>query len=235
MRSRVVSLCLSILLHAGLIGFAAGVVYTLAKPRTAIPVALLPGGGGGRPASEADPAKHAADPVAPVAAPPEKPRLEKRALALPSQRPPRAQPPPAAASAPSEAQPLDVAATAGDGGSGAGSGGGSGGRAGSGSGTGNGSGRGHDVDLRLFCVSCPEPLYPRLARVRGWEGATDIELVVLADGHVDDVALKRSSGFEVLDNAALDVARQSRFSPPPDSFTPPVRGRLAYRFELRSR
>ena len=118
---------------------------------------------------------------------------------------------------------------------GEGSGSGSGGGSGSGEGTGAGAGRGpgHGVDLRLYCISCPEPPYPRLARVRGWQGATDIELTVLADGRVDGATITHSSGFDVLDRAALDVARQSRFSPPPPSLEPPVRGRLAYRFELR--
>ena len=234
MRSRLVSLCLSLALHAGLLGLALGVVYSVTVPRAAIPVSLLPGGGGGSGAEE----RVAAPPAEPIAPPPaEKPRpVKKIAKPLPpaKKREP-ASPAPMVAAAP--AAPAAAPAVGGGEGSGSGPGAGSGtgGGVGSGTGDGAGAGRGRAPDLRLYCVSCPEPPYPRLARVRGWQGATDIELTVLADGRVDAAMIKRSSGFDVLDNAALEVARASRFSPPPDSLEPPVRGRLAYRFELRDR
>jgi protein TonB len=134
--------------------------------------------------------------------------------------------------------PVEVAIPPAAGGVGTGggpaAGSGSGGHGG-GAGSGSGAGVGRAVDLRLYCLSCPEPSYPRLARARGWQGATDVELTILADGRVDDASVSRSSGFDVLDRAALEVARRSRFSPPAAAFEPPLRGRLAYRFELRSR
>lgn len=253
MRARLGSLALSLALHAGVIALVSGVIYTVAERREAIPISLLPGGGGegsagGGPtaaAAEEAAAVIAAPPVkppaavvaapAPAAAPPRPPAETRRRPQAQEQRPAadRQGEPPAAAPAASA-----VGAGAGSGtgagtGIGAGSGGGRGG--GSGGGDGRGRGQGRAVDMRLYCVSCPEPVYPRLARARGWQGAADIELVVLADGRVETAALGRSSGFEVLDRAALEVARRSRFAPPPDSLEPPVRGRLAYRFELRAR
>ncbi|HXQ22438.1 MAG TPA: energy transducer TonB [Candidatus Acidoferrales bacterium] len=96
-----------------------------------------------------------------------------------------------------------------------------------------GSGAGSSSDQRAYCVSCPEPHYPLVARARGWQGTVDVGLLVLADGSVDDASLRRSSGYGVLDAAAIAVARQSRFSPPAANGLPaPLHGRIEYRFEL---
>ncbi len=70
-----------------------------------------------------------------------------------------------------------------------------------------------------------------IARRRGWAGVVDIGLVLLADGRVESANVRRSSGYEVLDQAALDVARRSRFMLP-DPTAAPVHGRIEYRFEL---
>ncbi len=106
---------------------------------------------------------------------------------------------------------------------------------GTGEGFGNrsGTGGGDGVDQRVYCVYCPEPHYPLLARSRGWQGRVDVGLVVLADGSVDVASLRRSSGYGVLDEAAVAVARRSRFKPPSTSGLPaPLHGRIEYRFEL---
>jgi TonB family protein len=55
-------------------------------------------------------------------------------------------------------------------------------------------------------------------------------LSVLADGSVNAATLWRSSGYSVLDLAAVAAARHSRFAPPHE--TAPLRGRIEYRFEL---
>ncbi|MDX2167627.1 MAG: energy transducer TonB, partial [Deltaproteobacteria bacterium] len=125
-------------------------------------------------------------------------------------------------------------AAAGNGtGSGAGSGSGSGPGTGSGSGGGTGSGAGRDIgagggpDLRAFCVDCPEPRYPRQAVLRGWQGKVWIELALNPDGEVASAAVARSSGFPLLDDAAVQVARQSRFR-----IADRRSGLLAYTFRL---
>lgn len=242
-RSQFGSFAVSLALHAGLIALAAGVVYGVAAPRAAIPVSLLPGGGGAGTAAEVpaiEPAAKAVEVgrverVEPVA------KVERKApvrVAVAKAKPVRPQASAPAAILPPAAEAAGSGAGSGEGtGSGPGSGSGSGGGSGSGDGGGIGAGHGSGqaLDLRLYCVSCPEPSYPRVARARGWQGAADVELTVLADGRVEEVSLARSSGFEVLDSAALAVARQSRFSPPPQTVDPPVRGKLAYRFELRGR
>jgi protein TonB len=84
--------------------------------------------------------------------------------------------------------------------------------------------------VRALCLSCPEPQYPRLARVRGWQGTVDVEIAIGADGKVADASVARSSGYAALDDAALDVARRSRFKLA--GIERDVRGRIAYGFRL---
>ncbi len=57
------------------------------------------------------------------------------------------------------------------------------------------------------------PIYPPLARENGWEGHVLLRAKVGPDGALDDVALKDSSGFDILDEAALKAVRVWRFRP----------------------
>jgi len=100
---------------------------------------------------------------------------------------------------------------------------------GPGSGHGGGSGEGGGPGPRASCAYCPQPHYPLIARARGWQGTVEVLLSVLADGSVNAATLWRSSGYSVLDQAAIAAARHSRFSPPQPA---PLRGRIEYRFEL---
>jgi TonB family protein len=104
---------------------------------------------------------------------------------------------------------------------------------GSGDGHGTGRGAGDGTDQRPACVHCPRPRYPFIARARGWQGSVSVGLLVLADGTVDAASVRHSSGYGVLDEAAIAVARRSRFSPPAAQGLPaPLHGRIEYRFEL---
>jgi TonB family protein len=61
----------------------------------------------------------------------------------------------------------------------------------------------------------------------------DVFLLVEADGSVAHAEVGRSSGHDVLDRAAVEVARASRFSPPAAvGLRPPARGYIEYRFVL---
>lgn len=62
-------------------------------------------------------------------------------------------------------------------------------------------------------VSCPSPEYPRRARQRGWEGTVFVEAVVDARGRPTRLALHKSSGFRILDEAALDAVADWTFKP----------------------
>jgi protein TonB len=57
------------------------------------------------------------------------------------------------------------------------------------------------------------PVYPRLARERGWQGLVALRVEVLADGSVGQVEVETSSGYGVLDRAALSAVRAWRFLP----------------------
>lgn len=101
-----------------------------------------------------------------------------------------------------------------------------------GTGTGAGSGVGAG-DTRAHCVYCPEPRYPMVARQRGWEGTVRVNLAVGSDGQVQTAQLRQSSGHRALDDAAIVVARQSRFTPPATRGLPtPLHGHIEYRFQL---
>ncbi len=49
--------------------------------------------------------------------------------------------------------------------------------------------------------------YPSAARLNGWEGKVVLRAVIRADGHLSEVRVHRSSGHEVLDNAAMEAIR----------------------------
>jgi len=57
------------------------------------------------------------------------------------------------------------------------------------------------------------PVYPRMARRRGYEGDVLLAINVGSDGNVDDVSVEKSSGFPALDDAARDAALRWRFRP----------------------
>jgi protein TonB len=79
-------------------------------------------------------------------------------------------------------------------------------------------------------VRCPEPAYPRAAVARGWQGTVDVELRIDPTGAVTNAEIAESSGFPLLDSAALTVARQSRFHI--DGTGNGTRGRITYSFRL---
>jgi protein TonB len=59
----------------------------------------------------------------------------------------------------------------------------------------------------------PKPSYPRLSKRMGEQGEVRLRVLVAVDGRVASVQLSRSSGFERLDEAALESVKQWRFKP----------------------
>jgi protein TonB len=59
----------------------------------------------------------------------------------------------------------------------------------------------------------PPPVYPLSAKRRGMEGRVMLRAEVQPDGRCSRVELKNSSGWEVLDQAALSAVRAWRFEP----------------------
>ncbi|ARU04895.1 hypothetical protein CCO03_09560 [Comamonas serinivorans] len=59
----------------------------------------------------------------------------------------------------------------------------------------------------------PKPEYPRASREMGEEGTTLLRVLVSADGRAEQVEVKRSSGYDRLDQSALRAVRKWRFRP----------------------
>jgi protein TonB len=62
-------------------------------------------------------------------------------------------------------------------------------------------------------LSNPPPTYPLSARRRGIEGTVLVRAEVAAGGECLRAELKKSSGAEVLDQAALEAVKKWRFVP----------------------
>ncbi len=54
---------------------------------------------------------------------------------------------------------------------------------------------------------------PALAVRRGYEGTTLLRVRILEDGRVEVVEIKESSGYRILDEAAMKAVRPWRFAP----------------------
>jgi len=59
----------------------------------------------------------------------------------------------------------------------------------------------------------PRPDYPVQAKRMGWEGRVLLRVEVLANGNVGEVSIAKSSGHDLLDEAALDAVRRWKFVP----------------------
>lgn len=57
------------------------------------------------------------------------------------------------------------------------------------------------------------PIYPSVARRRGYEGVVLISAKILADGSVGELGIKRSSGHNILDRSALKAVKKWKFEP----------------------
>ncbi|MCM2252433.1 MAG: energy transducer TonB, partial [Ramlibacter sp.] len=59
----------------------------------------------------------------------------------------------------------------------------------------------------------PAPAYPALSRRFGEQGQVLLDVHILPDGRVGEIKLRRSSGFNRLDGAALEAVRHWRYVP----------------------
>jgi len=57
------------------------------------------------------------------------------------------------------------------------------------------------------------PKYPPLAREKGYEGTVYLRALIERDGRVGNLAIDRSSGYEILDRAAVESVREWTFLP----------------------
>ena len=91
-------------------------------------------------------------------------------------------------------------------------------------------------ERRLSALAAEYRHYPRIARLRGWQGTTLILVRIGPQGLVQEVKVAETSGYEVLDRQALEMVRKalSRQPPPPDlrqwyEVTVPIQFRLEER------
>lgn len=45
--------------------------------------------------------------------------------------------------------------------------------------------------------------YPAIARHKGWQGVVKLQLLIESDGHISDLQIEKTSGYALLDKAAL--------------------------------
>lgn len=57
------------------------------------------------------------------------------------------------------------------------------------------------------------PVYPAIARVRGYEGVVLVSAEVLPDGRVGSMKIRKSSGYAILDQSAIEAVRPWKFEP----------------------
>lgn len=52
--------------------------------------------------------------------------------------------------------------------------------------------------------------YPRIAVENGWEGRAEVRLAIDSDGSIASISIRTRSGYEVLDEQALEMIRKAK-------------------------
>ena len=83
---------------------------------------------------------------------------------------------------------------------------------------------GHYEKMSLpYLLSNPAPIpYPRWAVRQGWEGRFDIAMEILKDGSVGRTKVMRSTGYNLLDQAAVKSVKLWKFHPAMENGQPAV-------------
>ena len=80
-----------------------------------------------------------------------------------------------------------------------------------------------DYLARVLALIDRAKVYPLRARLAGYQGRVSLSFVVEPDGEVREVRVLRSSGYPVLDRAAVKtVLKAAPFPPPPRDLDPPL-------------
>ncbi|MBW1731710.1 MAG: energy transducer TonB [Deltaproteobacteria bacterium] len=69
------------------------------------------------------------------------------------------------------------------------------------------------VEARPEYLKNPPPFYPMIAKRRGYEGTVILEILVTKEGKVGDLRVFQSSGYRVLDKAAMRSVKGWSFEP----------------------
>lgn len=84
----------------------------------------------------------------------------------------------------------------------------------------------------LFATQPPKPEYPRIARRKGLEGTATIEVMFNALGEQLALTLVKSSGFSLLDQAALEAVETWQFDAPAPRLASHYKVTVPIRFAL---
>lgn len=84
----------------------------------------------------------------------------------------------------------------------------------------------------VFTSPPPQPTYPRIARKKGLEGTATIEVMFNELGEQLALKLVKSSGFSLLDQAALDAVETWQFEAPAPRLASHYKVRVPIRFAL---
>lgn len=71
----------------------------------------------------------------------------------------------------------------------------------------------------LYKENAP-PVYPEIARLRGYEGIVLVFAEILPDGRVGKIKIRKSSGYAILDQSAVQAVKPWRFEPAKKSGNP---------------
>ena len=77
-----------------------------------------------------------------------------------------------------------------------------------------------EADFNANYGSNPKPKYPGVATNRGWEGTVRLLVKVSVDGDSEEVSVHRSSGYDALDEAAIEAVEKWKFIPAKRGETP---------------
>ena len=70
-----------------------------------------------------------------------------------------------------------------------------------------------EPDYKAGYLNNPRPPYPLIARRMGYYGKVILEVEILAGGIAGEVKLHETSGFDILDNSAIQTVKTWRFTP----------------------
>lgn len=73
--------------------------------------------------------------------------------------------------------------------------------------------RGAVEEVKLNVLNNRAPLYPVLAREKGWQGTVILKVLVRNEGRPGQILIDKSSGYKILDEAALKAVQNWQFFP----------------------
>jgi TonB family protein len=77
------------------------------------------------------------------------------------------------------------------------------------------------------------PVYPAMAKLRGYEGVVLVNAEILPDGRVGNTAISKSSGYTILDQSAMEAVKLWKFEPAKKAGKPfAIRVKLPIKFVL---